>query len=479
MKTQDTARPGHTWLLGAAAAQDAPQLASAALVLHDPELAPPRARRTLALPPDPAQRLVTLRQVLPEQVRAGEAVCLLLAGTPFVGGAGVAECELLAEYGLPFTVVPGAARPGCLAVYARVPLQFGDPAGAYAAGSAALPDGADTVVCFGPVPHLMQCARRLIRGGRGEQSPALLVSRLPAQGRSTHPLPLAAVAGGRLPAELAPPTALISGRVADPVWRRLNRRRSPLLGCSVLVTRSPAQTASLSRPLAELGGQVVEMPLIRIAPPPDPAPLAAALAALDTYDWVVFTSQNAVERCLAALPGPWPSGVQVAAVGAATARALAARAVTPDLVPAVFTGRAVAAALAERLQPGRRVLLPRADIADPALPRLLAKTGAWVDDVVAYATELDRSGAARLGRALLAGGLDYIVLTSPSTVKSLVAQVSRELLQGDVRLISIGPETSRALAAAGLRPAAEAEPSTAVGLVETVSRDARQQLAAD
>ncbi len=210
--------------------------------------------------------------------------------------------------------------------------------------------------------------------------------------------------------------------------------------------------------LAPLGVRVTAIPLIRIEPPGDPAPLAAAAAEIERYSWVVVTSAHAAEAlALARGAAPWPAAVAVAAVGGATARALAERSIPVAFVPQREDGAGLAAELAARESTrlhGARVLFPRSNLARRAVPDGLTTAGARVDEVEAYSTRSDASSARALLRAIERGELDAIVLTSPSSADAL-ASAAGELfarLTRDVRLVAIGPVTSARLAELG-RPA--------------------------
>ena len=161
----------------------------------------------------------------------------------------------------------------------------------------------------------------------------------------------------------------------------------PLSGKLIVVTRPRHQAGSLAERLRALGAQVVEAPAIRIVPLEDWGPVDAALDRLATYDWIVFTSVNAVEAFFGRLAAPLPARLRFAAIGPATAEALVGRRVTPEVVPERFIAEDVYRALSDRVDlTGKKFLLPRADIAREALPRLLREAGADVDVVAIYRT---------------------------------------------------------------------------------------------
>jgi len=243
----------------------------------------------------------------------------------------------------------------------------------------------------------------------------------------------------------------------------------PLAGRRVLVTRPRPQARELSDALAARGALPILFPTIEIRPANDLAPLDRALAALDHYAWVAFTSANSVavffdrlaERAV-------PAGVRIAAVGSGTARAVAARGAHVDFVPSEFLGEQLGREIGEVR--GRRVLFPKAARAREALVVELTQRGAIVDEVTVYETlpaVPDHAAKAELER-----GIDAVTFTSVSTVENCFALLgtrARYLLEGSV-VACIGPVTSEAARAAGLPVHVEPVSHTVHDLVEALEQ---------
>lgn len=247
--------------------------------------------------------------------------------------------------------------------------------------------------------------------------------------------------------------------------RRGMRGEAPLAGARVLVTRARGEDR-LRTMLEPLGATVLELPAIAIEPPRDPEPLRRAIERLTDYDWIAFTSRNAVRAVVGPLT---PRGPRIAAVGPATAAELEVRGLRVDLIPDEATGVALAAALAARGVAGRRVLVPCGDLARSDLRDGLREAGARVDEVPAYRTVRPASADSGSLEALRRGKVDAVTLLSPSAVRNLA-----EMLDGEmdclrrVRLVCIGPTTGAAVRELGLEPAAEAEEHTVEGLVRAL-----------
>jgi uroporphyrinogen III methyltransferase/synthase len=225
-----------------------------------------------------------------------------------------------------------------------------------------------------------------------------------------------------------------------------------------VVTRAAAQAQRFTQLLEAAGARVLEAPAIVIAPPASWEPLDAALAELDAFAWVVFTSVNGVamvDRRLGARGLGWSAvaGRRVAAIGPATADALGEHGVRPDLVPGEYRAEALAARLAPMIAPRDRVLLPRAAQTRDVLVVELRRLGAEVTEVPVYTTRRAEGSAARLREALSSGAIDAVTFTSSSTARNfaeLFTEDERRAWLGRVAVASIGPITAATAAEYGL-----------------------------
>ncbi|HEU4370870.1 MAG TPA: uroporphyrinogen-III synthase [Methylomirabilota bacterium] len=232
----------------------------------------------------------------------------------------------------------------------------------------------------------------------------------------------------------------------------------PLQGRTIVVTRAAAQAQRFTQLLEAAGARVLEAPAIVIAPPPSWEPLDTALGALDAFTWVIFTSVNGVamvDRRLPARGLTWSAlaGRRVAAIGPATADALAEHGVRPDLVPGEYRAEGLVERLRGVITPADRVLLPRAAQTRDVLVTELRRLGAHVTEVPAYATRRADAGTARLREALAAGAIDAVTFTSSSTARNfaeLFSEDERRAWLSRVTVASIGPITAATAAEYGL-----------------------------
>ncbi len=245
--------------------------------------------------------------------------------------------------------------------------------------------------------------------------------------------------------------------------------RLPLSGRRVLVVRPAAQGAASAEILRAAGAEPVLVPLIELRPPEDGgAALADAARRLGEYDWLICTSANGADRLLRALGDEAaPTGLRLAAIGPATAAALAAGGMTVSLVPEQY----VAEGLLEVFDPPAggdgRVLLVRAAVARDVLPEGLRAMGWSVDIVAAYRAEPRTLDA---GEHAAAATCDTVVFTSPSVVAAFCDQP--QPLPVPPTVAAIGPVTAAAARRRGLPVHVEATEHTVAGIVAALGADA-------
>ena len=433
--------------------------------------------------------------LLAEKAREGKVVARLKWGDPFVFDRGGEEALFLHEQGLAFEVIPGVPASIGVPAYAGVPVTY--PGGGdtltivrgYEDESKTLPDvdwGSlarldGTLVCYAGAQQLPRILDALISNGWAPDTAAMIVwngtytSQESAAGTLAELVEQVHDSPRRLPA------ILVVGRV---VGLREHLRWfdvRPLFGKRVLVTRPREQAAELCDALAVLGAETIEAPMIRIAPPEDLVPLRDAVSRAAEFDWIVFTSGNAVqmfmETLLAgdqdvrALRGP-----KLCTVGTSTAEKLTTFGIKVDLVPAEFRAEALVAALAGYgpLQ-GARVLFPRGDIARETIGDELRRAGAQVTEVIAYRTlieDMQREGEPDIYKMLLERKIDVVTFTSGSAVRNF-AKVYGEDQAADLlrntEIAVIGPITAHAAEQLGIRVSIQPGSYSIPALVDAIA----------
>lgn len=246
-----------------------------------------------------------------------------------------------------------------------------------------------------------------------------------------------------------------------------------LHGLRVLITRPRNQTHAFAALLRGRGAIAICFPVIEISPLGDYAELDAALARLQSYDWLVFTSVNgatAVCERMANLgiKSP-PESLRIAAIGPKTAKVLEQRGIMPDLVPEEYVAEAILPRLGELR--GRRVLLARADIGRTNLAEGIRAMGGRADDISVYQTipaQMDLQGLREI-RA----GLDIVTFTSASTVTNFIhltrlAGLDSRNLPGKPLFACIGPISAMKAKEHQLPVAAVAREYTVEGLISAI-----------
>jgi len=247
----------------------------------------------------------------------------------------------------------------------------------------------------------------------------------------------------------------------------LTRRSGPLSGLRVMVTRADGQAATLTQALEAHGAETIACPVISIAPIPV-AP--GALQGLASYDWLVLTSANGVDRLVELLHQAGrelPGHIKVAAIGPETAARARAAGLTPALVPDRFISEELAATLTAAIEPGARILLARAAGAREVLPEQLRAHGASVDVLETYRALPPSGLRARLAPSL--ARVDVVTFTSSSTVRAFVEALEAPLADR-ITVACIGPITAQTARDLGLRVDIIAQEYTTRGLVDAIVR---------
>jgi len=419
--------------------------------------------------------------------RAGRSVVRLKGGDPFVFGRGGEEGEALQAAGVEFEVVPGVTAGVAASAYAGIPVTHRDDASAVAFVTGhedpekpesaldweALARFPGTLVFYMGVKRLGENAAALIAAGRDAEEPAAAVERGTWPEQRTVVATLATIAAAVEREAISAPALVVVGAVAARREQLAWLERRPLHGRTVVVTRARAQASGLAATLRELGAAVVELPAIRIEPLTASDEVRAAAAEIDDYSLICLTSPNGVRLLFEALAAAGKdaralAGATVAAIGAGTARELAARGIRADVVPERFVAEALVEALAGVEVEGRRVLVARAAEARDVLPEALRERGAEVDVVALYETVREEPDEEAVAAAQEA---DYVTFTSSSTVRNLVEALGDRFPAG-TRVVSIGPVTSETARELGLSVDVEAERHDVDGLLAALLADA-------
>lgn len=431
-----------------------------------------------------------INQLLVDKGKAGKRVVRLKGGDPFIFGRGGEEAEALVAAGVPFEIVPGISSAIAAPAYAGIPVTHREATSALTIltghedptkPESALDWGAlgkldSTKVILMGVGNVGKIAEALRRNMPAETPVAMI--RWGTTGRQqTVSGTLADIADRAEKAGVKPPAVIVVGKVVG-LREKLNWFETrPLFGRRIVVTRTREQASGLSRQLRDLGADVLEIPTIRIEPTKKTAILREAIEGIGEYDWLVFTSPNAVAHFFQAFFGVYKDireigGVKIAAIGPGTAARLEEFHLQVDLLPAEFVAESVVKAFSKLDIENQKFLLPRADIARDTLPEGLEALGAIVDKIECYRTVPESDDVTGNVARLLAEGADAITFTSSSTVENFCDLADLAALRAKfplMKLASIGPITSATLKKHGFTPDIEAVQHDIPGLVGAVA----------
>jgi uroporphyrinogen III methyltransferase/synthase len=437
--------------------------------------------KNMAMPQEEITGLLIARS------RAGKCVVRLKGGDPYIFGRGGEEAEALAAANVPFEVVPGVSSIVAAPNYAGIPLTHRSHCSSFTVftGHSDSAD-ADTALRYEQIAkipgtkivlmgtdNLEDWTKSLIAHGMSAQTPVAIVQSGTLGKQKSAAGTLANIAALAAEKKIAPPALAIVGEVVN-LRKKLNWfERRPLFGRRIIVTRRSEQAGSFARRLAELGADVLEVPAIRITLPTNKQAIVDVLLGLNAYDWLVFTSANGVTAFFDLFFRRFKDlrdigGARIAAVGPATAAKLRELHLQVDLEPDEALARKIAEAFAkfESIE-NLKLCLLRAEAANPDLPQALEEMGAIVDDIGIYRTEAE-TGDPLAGADLLEHGADWVTFTSGSTVEHFHARFDLPALLKkfpQLKIASIGPETSKAIRALNLEPALEAKEHTTDGLI--------------
>lgn len=429
-----------------------------------------------------------LNSLLVAHAQAGKCVVRLKGGDPYVFGRGGEEAEELAAAKIPFEVVPGISSIVAAANYAGIPVTHREHCSSFLVLTghedptkeesnidwAQVARTPGTKIILMGVERIGKITASLIAHGLAADTPVALVRWGTTGQQKSITGTLATIDAIVAETKFTAPAVTIIGSVVN-LRDKLNWfEKRPLFGQRIVVTRTREQASQLSKRLVSVGAEVLEIPTIKITAPTDISDLKDALLGLNSYDWIVFTSPNGVTTFFDYFFKGFDDlrdigGVRIAAIGPATAAKLKELHLKVDLMPEEYVAGKIGKAFAEYESiENLKILLLRAEVANPELPRELEAMGAIVDDVACYRTVPETEDTNGAVAKLTEAGADWITFTSSSTVENFHARLDLpKLLQKfpALKLASIGPETTKAIAALGLKPALEAREHTIDGLV--------------
>jgi uroporphyrinogen III methyltransferase/synthase len=434
---------------------------------------------------DPAE----VAKTLATESRTGVDVVRLVAGDPLSVDSVITEVNTLTRSHLQFEIVPGLPATTAVPTYAGLPLGSSHTE-ADVRGDvdwAALAAAPGPLILQATASHLADAASTLIEYGLADTTPCVVT----AQGTTCQQRSVETTLGGlndKAAIGANEPAGPLTGPLVVTIGKTVANRAKlnwwesrALYGWTVLVPRTKDQAGEMSERLVSHGASPIEVPTIAVEPPRSPAQMERAVKGLvdGRYQWVVFTSTNAVRAVWEkfnefGLDARAFSGVKIACVGQSTADRVRAFGIEPELVP---SGEQSSLGLLDEFppyddifDPVNRVLLPRADIATETLAEGLRDRGWEIEDVTAYRTVRAAPPPAHTREMIKTGGFDAVCFTSSSTVRNLVGIAGKPHARTIVACI--GPKTAETAAEFGLRVDVQPEVAAVGPLVEALAEHA-------
>jgi uroporphyrinogen III methyltransferase/synthase len=476
-------------------------LSRAEVVIYDylvsPEvlrLAPPNAELIFAGKKGGSSKAIEqsdLNAMLIAHARKGRNVVRLKGGDPFIFGRGGEEAEALAHAGIAFEIVPGITSAIAAPAFAGIPLTHREHGSfvTFVTGHEDERKGERSAIPWqqlalaaksrGTIVILMGTARmrttleRLSEAGLPENTPAGAIEWATTAGQRTVLATLGTLADACEHAGIGAPAVIVVGECAGLREHLKWAEKMPLFGRSIVVTRASETSSDFAASLRRLGADIVEFPTIETARPKSFATLDKAIARLDSFDWIIFTSATGVESFIERLRSLGRDirelgRASIAAIGPATASRLADYALRVAAVPDEYRAEAIISAIGASRIRGKRFLIPRAEIAREVLPETLREKGAKEVVVApAYRTiKPKRVDVERIRELIASGTIDLVTFTSSSTVTNfheLVGESARR-----VKAAAIGPITAETAKQLGFDVVVSPQEYTIPALAEAI-----------
>jgi uroporphyrinogen III methyltransferase/synthase len=430
-----------------------------------------------------------INELLLQKAAQGKTIVRLKGGDPVIFGRGSEEAKVLADAGIEFEIVPGVTAATAAAEYAGIMLtdrtyssQVAFITGREAEGK--IDTGIDwellakfegTLVFYMGIGNLPLICEKLMKNGLSPKTPAAVIENatLPNQRKVTASI-------AEMPFEcekqkIKPPAIIIIGTAAK-IDNRLDWfSRLPLFDKTIVITRDSRGNAEFAAKIIAAGGNPVKFDAIKTRPLTDKNEFLTTLTKINRYEWIIFTSRNAVEiffECIKKLGKDARifSSAKLAVIGPKTKEALEDFGITADFVPTIFTSaqlgkRLIAAANLKN----KKVLLLRSAQADDELKQILTDAGADVDQTSIYSVEKQKCDCSQIDELLEQERIDWLTFASPSAAESFFEQVDPDnVKKAKIKIASIGPVTTQRLKSLGVAVDAEAAEHTIDGLLAAV-----------
>jgi uroporphyrinogen III methyltransferase/synthase len=427
-----------------------------------------------------------INKLIVQKTSEGKVVVRLKGGDPVLFGRGAEEAAELVDAGIRFELVPGVTSAIAGPAYAGIPVTHRShtsqltiftghedptkPESSLDYAKIAQADG--TKVMLMGVERIGEIALKLIEHGAKASTPVALTRWATTGRQRTIEGTLETIAQVIKDNDFKAPAVCVIGTVVLERDKLNWFENRPLFGKRIVVTRTRQQAGVLSKNLAQLGADIIELPTIRIEPPKDLKAFGQLVMDCHTYDWIVFTSPNGVDHFFEMFYKLYSDarsigGAKIAAIGPGTADKIKSFHLAVDLLPEEFVAEGLIKAFKKESVENLTMLWIRAEETREVISKELSAMGAIVDEAIAYRTVPEDQNHDAILR-FKEEGADVITFTSASTVEHFLNL--KLPLPAGLKIASIGPVTSKAIKKAGLHIDIEAKDSTIPGLVAAIEK---------
>lgn len=432
-----------------------------------------------------------INSLIVKKALEGKVVARLKGGDPFIFGRGGEEAEELVDRNIDFEVVPGVTAATSVPTYAGIPLTHREHTAsvAFVTGHEdplkpeskihwdKLATGVGTLVFFMGMKNIQSIVDNLVSHGRSADTPVAVIQ----WGTRTDQRVVTGILSDIVPkvkeAKLGAPAIIVVGEVVR-LRKKLNWYESkPFFGKRIVVTRSREQASVFTEMLIDRGATTIEFPTIDVVPPASWDELDNAIRTIESCNWVIFTSANAIKYFMERLRSLGNDirilkGVKLCTVGPKTAEALEAYGLRPDMVPSEFKAEGVLDAFAGRNIKGLRFLIPRARKARELIPDKLKELGALVTVATAYENVKPTADVDRVKKLFLEKKISAVTFTSSSTVHNFIeilGQKEYKSILAGVVVACIGPVTAKTAEEYGMKVDVMPKDYTIPALVDSMA----------
>lgn len=427
-----------------------------------------------------------INRVIVDLAKEGHTVARLKGGDPTIFGRIGEELRALNEAGIPYEIVPGITAGIAGAAYAGIPVtqRHMSSSVTFITGHEAIDEDGllnihkqGTLIFYMGLNHLEAIAAQLIEAGRSADTPVAVIEWATRPHQRTVTGTLITIAERCAAENFVTPSIIVIGEVAALRDEFAWFESKPLFGKRVCITRSTGHADELKERLHDYGADVFEFPTVAV----ETASPTPQLESLGEYNWILFTSINGVDAFFDQLHASNQDlralhGIRLYAISRKTAEALAWRGLHVDGVPERYDPETILAQLEEISGPltDQRMLLPRADVGQSALPKALEEAGATITELQAYQMVIPDEAQARADK-LVEYQPDYVIFNSASAARNYHTIMGERLAQlpDDLAYASIGPIASKAATQCGLSITLEPHSHRVPDLVETIIEHAR------